>query len=285
MKPPAGPYRIKVLEKALGVLELFDEMGASLTLTEIGRRLGLSKATAFRIATALADAGYLERDREGNGYRLGYELFRLGALVEGLGDLQRRARPFLEALKQKLDETVHLVVLSRGEALYLDKIEGKKTVRVVSRVGMTLPAHCSGVGKVLLAHLPEAEVDAIVREKGLQRFTVNTITEREALLLELRRVRQRGYALDNEEIEEGLKCIAAPIRDATGRVVAAVSISGPRFRFDAGATEELAAELLKTAEGVSRALGAEPRRRQENGRSRHARNDGAQRRALAGGRG
>jgi DNA-binding IclR family transcriptional regulator len=270
-----GRYRIKVLEKALAVLELFDEQGKELTVTEIGERLGIHKTTAFRIATVLDEANFLEKSPGSMRYRLGYKVFHLGSLVESGNELKRRARPILEDLKQECDETVHLVVLSKGEALYLDKIEGRKTVRVVSRVGMTLPAHCSGVGKVLLAHLPDDEVEGIVRSKGLKRFTPNTITERQALHAELRKIRERGYALDDEEIEIGLKCVAAPIEDASGTVIGALSISGPAFRFDGKEAERLTAHALRAATRVSEAMkGAPSSRRAEERRDPDARGHG-----------
>lgn len=251
-------YRIKVLEKALAVLELFDEQGTELTVTEIGERLGIHKTTAFRIVTVLDEANYLEKAHGSMKYRLGFKLLHLGSLVEGGTELKKRARPILEKLKQECDETVHLVILNKGEALYLDKIEGLKTVRVVSRVGMTLPAHCSGVGKVLLAYLPDDRVETIIRAKGLKRFTPNTITERDALRAELRRIRERGYALDNEEIEIGLKCVAAPISDGSGTVIGALSISGPTFRFDGKEAERLTAQALRAAARVSEAMRGSP---------------------------
>ena len=262
-----GPYRIKVLEKALAIIDLFDEPGLELTATEIAERLELNKTTAFRIASVLEVAGYLAKAPSTLRYRLGFKLFHLGSLVEGSAHIQRRARPYLEELKQQCDETVHLVVLHHGEALYLDKIEGKRAVRVVSRVGQTLPAHCSAVGKCLLAYLPDAEVDAIVRERVLERFTENTITDRAALHAELRRVRERGYATDEEEIELGLKCVAAPIRNAADEVVAAISLSGPKFRLDGEEMKRIVRLVLAAASRVSAAMcddaapTPEPRRR------------------------
>ncbi len=271
-----GQYRIKVLEKALAVLELFDEQGTELTLTEIGERLGIHKTTVFRIVTVLDNSNYLEKADGSAKYRLGFKLLHLGSLVESGTELKRCARPVLERLQEECDETVHLVVLNKGEALYLDKIEGRKTVRVVSRVGMTLPAHCSGVGKVLLAFLPDDRVESIVRAKGLKRFTPNTITDREQLHAELCRIRERGYALDDEEIEVGLRCVAAPIKDASGDVIGALSISGPAFRFDGKEAERLTALALQAAARVSEALrGSLSARRTVERRSPHARGHGA----------
>lgn len=228
----AGKYNIKVLDKALKVLELFDERGKGLTVTEINDHLNFNKVSTFRIVKNLEEAGYLEKDQDTSKYRLGLKVYYLGALAEPHSGIRRITRPFLENLNDKCDETVHLAVLNKGEALYLDKIEGKRTIRVITRIGMKLPAHCSGVGKALLAALPEDALEQIIREKGLPRFTNNTITELKALKAELARVGKQGYAIDNEEIEEGLKCAAAPIRDAEGNVVAAISVSVPKERFD-----------------------------------------------------
>lgn len=247
-------YRIKVLEKAIAILDLFADTSGELTLTQIGQRLGMSKPTAFRILSVLEGADYLERVPETQGYRLGFQLYRLGSLVEHTTRLQRAARPFLQVLVDECQETAHLTVLNKGQALYLDKIEGQHAVRVVSRIGMRLPAHCSGVGKVLLAHLSDEEVDAVVREHGLPARTPNTLTDRAALAAELARIRERGYAMDNEEIELGLRCVAAPVRDATGRVIAAVSVSGPKFRIDGAEVERLAGRVLVTARRISAAL-------------------------------
>lgn len=283
--PQRGQYRIKVLEKALAVLELFDQPSVELTATGVAKKLGMSKSTAFRILSVLEARSYLERARDDGAYRLGFMLHRLGSLVEGRAVIQRRARPVLEELKQECDETVHLVVLDDGEALYLDKIEGRKAIRVVSRVGMRLPLHCSGVGKVLLASLSDDEVDAIIRLRELAPFTPNTITERAKLRAELRLVRRKGFAIDNEEIELGLKCVAAPVRDASGGVVAAVSISGPKYRFDEATTRELVRLLCRAGARISAALGHEGASTHREGsgerRSRNGPFDGAFTKRLA----
>lgn len=281
MAPPRR-YRIKVLEKALGILELFGESPGDLTLTQIGERLGMSKPTAFRIINVLEQSDYLERVPGSQAYRLGLKIHRLGSLVESTTAIQTVARPFLQTLAESSHETVHLTVLNKGEALYLDKIEGKHSVRVVSRVGQRLPAHCSGVGKVLLAHLPEDEIDTIIGQHGLPRFTPNTITDRVALREELRRVREQGYAVDSEEIEIGLKCVAAPLRDAGDRVVAAISISVPRFRFDTAGQDRFVSLVLDTSRRISAALG-DPRTA-ERRRSGHAHVERAPRKQRASGR-
>lgn len=245
-----GKYKIKVLDKALKVLELFDERGKELTVTEIQALLNFNKASTFRIAKNLEDAGYLEKDPDTLKYTLGLRIYYLGTLAEPHTPIRRITRPFLEKLNEQSEETVHLAVLHRGQALYLDKIEGKRTIRVITRVGMELSAHCSGVGKVLLASVSEETLERIITERGLPRFTVNTITDLNALKTELAQIRKKGYAIDNEEIEEGLKCAAAPVRDSEGKVVAAISISVPRERFDKGVSTYISM-VKKTAQEIS----------------------------------
>jgi DNA-binding IclR family transcriptional regulator len=244
-------YQIKVLEKVIKIIDLFDGMGKELTTSEINTLLNLNKSTTSRILNILEEAGYLERNPATLRYRLGFKLYYLGSLVEGRTEILNLAHSFLEELKDKCDETVHLVVLDHGEALYLDKLEGEKAIRVVSRVGWRLPAHCSGVGKVLLASLPEESVNNIIGEKGLKPLTNNTITDRTTLEAELARVRKQGYAIDNEEIEVGLKCVAAPIKDRDGKVIAAISVSGPKQRFNGTEMKRLISLVKSTSEQIS----------------------------------
>jgi DNA-binding IclR family transcriptional regulator len=249
-----NPYKVKVLEKTLKILDLFDEKGKELTPTEIRAALNLNKSAIFRILNILGEAGYLEKNSVTLKYRLGFKLYYLGSLVEGRSEIRNIAHPFLEELKEKCDETVHLVVLDHGEALYLDKLEGKKAIRVVSKVGWRLPAHCSGVGKVMLASLPDETVIKIIQEKGMERFTNNTITDIEALKVALARIRKQGYAIDNEEIEVGLKCIAAPLKYSKSEAIAAISISGPKERFNSAEMKRLIPLVKNASERISDVL-------------------------------
>lgn len=249
----AETYRIKVLQKAFRLLELFSEEVPELSAAEIYQKLPYNKTTSFRLISNLEEDGYLDRDPLTNKYRLGMRLFFLGNLVRPYRYIKDVAKPFLEKLNEESGETVHLAVLHKEEALYVDKIESKHTVRVVvSRVGRKLPAHCSGVGKVLLAYLPGPQVKEIVAKKGLGAFTRNTITSYTRLKNELRQVAQQGFAYDNEEIEIGLKCAAAPIF-FDNEVVAALSVSVPRERFDAN-RENLVRMVIHTAQELTRVL-------------------------------
>lgn len=225
-------YKIKVLDKALRILDLFVDRGGDFTLTEIHELLHFNKASTFRIVKNLEGAGYLEKDPDTSRYRLGLKAYCLGSAAEPHAGIRSVVRVTLERLSRRSNETVHLAVLHQGEVLYLDKIEGRQTIRVITQVGMRLPAHCSGVGKVLLSDLPEEALESFIRQRGLPRFTPNTITDPEALKRELAGVRRQGFAVDNEEIETGLKCVSAPVRDPAGRTLAAISISAPKERFD-----------------------------------------------------
>ncbi|MBC8394618.1 MAG: IclR family transcriptional regulator [Deltaproteobacteria bacterium] len=248
-----GKYKIKVLDKAFKILELFDEKGKDLTVTEIHNLLGFNKASVFRIIKNLEDADYLEKDPDTLRYKLGLRLYSLGLLAEPHSTIRRITRPFLTKLNEQCGETVHLAVLNHGEALYLDKLEGKKTIRVITRIGTKLPAHCSGLGKILLASLSEETLEKIIGERGLRRFTDNSITHLGALKTELAKIRKQRCAIDNEEIEEGLKCAAAPVRDSEGKVVAAISVSVPKERFDKDIST-LISMVKKTAEQISESM-------------------------------
>ena len=257
MKSPSkespSKYHIKVLHKAFRLLDLFSDEDEELSTPEITERLGYTQTTVFRIIANLEEAGYLEKNRETGKYRLGMKLYFLGSLVKPYRFMQNAARPLLHKLAQQTGETVHLAVLHKYQVLYLDKIESKRTVRVVvSQVGHKLPAHCSGVGKALLANLPTEEVKKAVEETGLPGFTEHTITTWNQLKLELEKTRERGFALDNEEIELGLNCVAAPVF-AEGHAVAALSVSVPKERF-AQASGELSKLVMQTANELSAVL-------------------------------
>ena len=247
-------YNIKVLEKALKILDLFSQKGKELSATQIHQLLNLNKSTVFRILRILEESNYLERSPKSLKYRLGFKLYHLGSLVEGFTEIQKMAHPLLDEMLQKCDETVHFAILSHGEALFLDKIEGKKALRVVSHIGMTRPAHCSGVGKAMLAFLPDRDLEKIVEERGLGRITNNTITDKKILRAELVRVRRQGYAIDNEETLVGARCVAAAIRDSNGVVVAAISISAPKERLNQGEMRRMIPLVKETAEKISTVL-------------------------------
>jgi DNA-binding IclR family transcriptional regulator len=247
--------RIQSVARALTILDTLAEARGELALYEIAARLGLPKTTAHGLISTLRDFGYIEQSAFTGKYRLGLRLFEVGNIVAQGWEVRTVAAPYIPRLVEEMGETVHLAVLDRHEVLYIDKRESSRSLRIASQVGMRLPAHCTGVGKALMAYLSPAERQEIIRAKGLQRCTEHTLTEPGALEAELATVRERGYAVDNEEIMDSLRCVAAPIKDQSGKVVSAISLSGPVSRMQ-GENFEKAVELcVKTAAEISADLG------------------------------
>jgi DNA-binding IclR family transcriptional regulator len=201
-------------------------------------------------------AGLVERNPRTGRYRLGLRIFELGGLVMQQMNLWDEALPFLEGLVHDTGETGHLAVLDGGEAIYIERVEARRALRVPSAIGRGYPAHATNLGKVLLADLAPEQVEQIVAERGLAAYTPHTITDPEGLAAELERIRAVGYAVDNEEYDEGLRCIGAPVRDHSGHVVAALGIGGPVTRITPDRVDELAELVMTAARGLSRRLGA-----------------------------
>src|SRR5882724_10154984 len=250
-----SPYQVQVLDRAVVILDMLAAVREDLSLFELSERLDLHKSTIHRLLMVLERHRLVERHLENGKYGLGLKLFELGQNAFARLGIGERARPHLERLASAAGETAHLCALDDGEVLYLEKVEPTRTVRVPSGVGHRNPAHCTAVGKALLADLPEAELDALIRRRGLKEHTRNTITTPALLKRELRTIRERGYAIDDEEIEEGLRCIGAPVRDHSGRVVASMSVAGPAFRLTRARTAAVARLVTKAAEALSAELG------------------------------
>jgi len=249
-------YKVQVLDRAIAILDVLSRSGSEMALTEVTEAVGLHKSTIFRLLMVLERERLVNRNPLTGRYRLGMKLFELGSKAVSNLSIRECARTQLEHLAFETGETVHLCVLDHGEMLYVDKVEPERSVRLASSVGRRICMHCSAVGKVMLAFLPDEAVADIVQQHGMTRVTKNTITTLESLNAELAQIHERGYAIDNEENEEGVRCVAAPIRNYTGTVVAAVSISGPTFRLKAEDIPALAAVLVKVADEISAELGA-----------------------------
>jgi IclR family acetate operon transcriptional repressor len=249
-------YRIQAIERAVSILNAFSPEDPELGVTELAERLGLHKSTVHRFMVNLDAAGLVERNPRTGRYRLGLRIFELGGLVMQQMNLWDEALPFLEGLVHDSGETGHLAVLDGGEAIYIERVEARRALRVPSAIGRGYPAHATNLGKVLLADLPRERVEEIVAERGLAAYTPHTITDLEGLEAELERIRVLGYAIDNEEYDEGLRCIGAPVRDHSGHVVAALGIGGPVTRITPDRVDELAELVMTAARGLSRRLGA-----------------------------
>jgi len=248
-------YPIKVLNKSLSILEILLQHGSAMNMTEISEKLGLYPSTTHRILDTLKHWGYVEQEPNNQRYQLGLKVIELGMAKLHQMDLAREATPYLKELVNQCNETVHLGVLEEGEVLYLAKEESSQTIRMISYVGKRAPLHCTALGKVLLAYLSAEERKEILGEKVLPRLTENTITDKKELEKELSKVREQGFALDREENEKDIRCVAAPIRNYQGEVIAAISISSPIFRIDKNAQSDLKEALLETSKEISKRLG------------------------------
>ena len=256
IRPVSPRYRIQAIERAVSILNAFSMDDPELGVTELADRLGLHKSTVHRFMVNLDAAGLVERTARTGRYRLGLHVFELGALVMQQMNLWDEALPFLEGLVHDTGETGHLAVLDGGEAIYIERVEARRALRVPSAIGRGYPAHATNLGKVLLADLSRERVEAIIAERGLAAYTPQTITDPAELEADLELIRRRGYAVDNEEYDDGLRCIGAPVRDHSGHVVAALGIGGPVTRITPERVEELGGLVMTAARGLSRRLGA-----------------------------
>lgn len=259
MQRAKSEYAIQTVTNALRLLEAFDgheELG----VTDLARRLHLHKNNVFRLLATLEDAGWIEQSADSERYRLGAACLRIAHAFVRTHGLTRRARPALERLARETGETSHLGVLRGFQVVHLDGAQAGGMVVTALRVGEQMPAHCTALGKVLLGCGPAGELEAYdrrVASRGLTAFTPETICDRDKLVEHLRRVGGLGWATDLEETSPGLTCAAAPILDAAGCVVGALSVSGPAFRLDRDALETRVVPLVvDAASALSRELGA-----------------------------
>ncbi len=255
----AGP-RLSSVTSALRLLKSFSAEEPELGVSELARRLGVAKSTAHRLATTLVAEGFLEQNPADDRYRLGLSLFALGTLVRRRMDVTHQAKPYLDLLRDRSGETVHLAVLDGPNIVYLFNIESKQALRMHSYLGVHKPAHCTAEGRAMLAFCPEPVLRKVLRA-GLAPRTPNTVTAPRALAALLDQVRRNGFALDDEESEDGMRSLVAPILDASGQVVAAVGLGGPARRLTKKALRALVPLVTGTAQVISARLGwagAEP---------------------------
>lgn len=246
---------VKSVSRALDIITLVSLKKGGLGVTEIAKQIDINKSSVYRILSTLAQYGYVEQDSETGRYKLGYKFLEISSkLLESI-DLRAEALPFLQELESETNEVIHLVVYDQGEVVYIEKLEGNETLRMHSKVGKRAPMHCTSVGKTILAHLPSSEVLEILERKGLPYHTDKTITNKDVFLQELVKVKQKGYALDLEENEYGITCIAVPIFDHLGKVIASASISGPTMRMTSERLELLKGRMLEIGMQISSRLG------------------------------
>jgi DNA-binding IclR family transcriptional regulator len=250
--------RLSSVANAIRLTKAFSENEYEMGISALASRLGLAKSTVHRLATTLVEYDILEQNRETGKYRLGLALFELGTLVRRKMDAAGASQAEIHQLAEATGETVQLAILDHLSVLYIRIRESRQAVRMSSSLGSRAPAHCTSVGKALLAFQPLDLVQQVVGQ-GLKRFTPNTITDSDLLLAELASIRTRGYAIDDEEIEVGLRCIAAPIRDHTGQVVAAISVAAPVQRMTKKQVQSTIPSVVSVADAISRRMGYLPK--------------------------
>ncbi|WP_214369891.1 IclR family transcriptional regulator [Pseudonocardia sp. H11422] len=259
--PERRRERLSSVRNAARLLKEFSHTDRELGVSELARRLGLGTSTVHRLLATLADERLLDRGGTAGRYRLGLAVYELGAAVSPHLDLHEAALPVMASLRHSTRETVHIAVLDGLEVVFVERLEGLETVRIFTRVGTRLPAHSTSTGKVLLAALPESELRSRIEQRELLRLTSQTLIDPEVLIAQLREVAARGWAGNDEESRRGLTSVGAPIRDATGTVIAALSIAWPTGRKDEGARRRHTALVIDAATVISRRLGHAARAR------------------------
>lgn len=249
-----GERRLSSVASAIALLKAFSEDEVDIGVSTLARRLGIAKSTVHRLASTLVSEGMLEQNPENGKYRLGIALFGLGALVRRRMDVSTEAKPYLFDLRETTGETVHLAILDRFEIMYVYNLESMQAIRMRSDIGVRKPAYCTAEGLAILAFQPGAVIDDILA-RGLKPRTPKTNTDPDTFQRVLAGVRERGYAVEDEESEVGMRSLAAPIRNGAGEVAGAVGVAGPVQRLPDEALASFAPHVLRTADAISVRLG------------------------------
>lgn len=244
--------RVQSLDRALEILELLSRSQGELGVTEIGAEVGLAGGTVHRLLSTLIFHGYVRQNPQNRKYTVGLKALTLASSArDRLGSL---AHPFLTELMEVSQESSNLAGLEKNSVVYIEQVPAPRMVRMFTEPGNRVPAHATGTGKVLLAYQPPEVIDSVLRRAGLPRFTPHTITDPERLKSELDDIREQGYALDSEEMEEGVRCLAAPVFSPDGHILVAMSISGPATRLGQDRLEELIPHITRIANTFCQSL-------------------------------
>ncbi|MGE5605169.1 MAG: IclR family transcriptional regulator [Bacteroidota bacterium] len=249
---------VQAVTRAMVLLEILAREDNAISLSVLAKKAQLKPATTHRLLNTMMNRGFIEQDPISLRYRLGIKTFEIGNAALNVNDLRTISRPFLKSLAQQTNETTNLAILDGAEVVYIDQLESTNIVivKMFARVGSRGPAYCTGTGKVLLADLPEEELKKRLAKVEFIKFTEHTVTDINELVKVLNQIRKDGFALDFSERDEGVICIAAPIRNFEKRVQAAISVSSPAQRMDRGRIEgEILPLLLKVAQQISERLG------------------------------
>jgi len=255
MNTPREGHGVKSAERTLSILALLAERGRPVAFREIAETLRYPRSSLHGLVRTLSRHGWVERDPHAHGFMLGVRAWQIGHAYLRGRTLVQRAQPYMERVRDALDETVQLAVLDGRHNVYIARVEGTQRLTLISDVGGRLVAHATGLGKALLADLPPNVFRRLFRDVHLERFTRHTIGDLRQLEQELERIRHRGYALDREEYTVGVRCVAVPVRGDSGSAVAAMSVSVPTVRYSARLQRDALRVLAREAGALSLALG------------------------------
>lgn len=248
-------HALQTVDRALAILELLARHPEGLRQIDIAVAMQLGKVTVHRLLSTLAQRGFVERQEQSGRYLIGLKMIEISSLRLNNLELKTEAQPWLRQLVNRVGQPVHLAIYDQGEIVYIEKVETVHSIRMYSQIGKRSPAYCTALGKILLAALPDSQVQDVLSRLDLQAYTRQTLTDPAAVLDDVLRARRIGYAFDREEHESGVFCLAAPIFDYRGQVIAALSTAGSRRDYLDDPQSEVIGWLLETAAAISRRMG------------------------------
>ena len=254
-KPGTPTGQVQSLTRGLSILEALAKAEGGLSLTDVAQRVGLAPSTAHRLLSTLERMGYVFQAGDLGLWYVGLQSFTVGSSFLSSRDWVAQSHPYMRRLMEQAGETANLAILDGTEAVFIDQVQCRETMRTIVRIGSRVPLHASGVGKAIFATLPDEQIDAIFKVKGLPRITDNTITSPETMWASLRVIRQRGFSFDDEEHLVGTRCVASPIYDEHAESFGAISLAGPVSRLPDSRIKQLGPIVAHIAEEISRKLG------------------------------
>ena len=249
------PYVIDIVDVALDVIDCLNDYTKFYRASDIAHKLGVNRSRIFRILKTLSARGYVDYDPDTQGYHLGVKFLHIGENVRERLDLRREAEPILVELAHQTGDSAHLLILQGDRAVTIDRRQGRNRLQVASPIGQSLPLYVGASPKILLAYLPEAERERIINSIEFESFTENTINDSNELRKSIEKIRQQGYAVDEEDYEQGVYAIGAPVHDDGGRVIAGITITTPGSRYSSKRRRELIALVINAGQRLSEKLG------------------------------
>ncbi len=258
MEEKEGKHKtVQAVDRALAILDALAKEGTPMALTSLSAELKLNISTVHRLLATLIASGFVQQDAETGKYKLGLKVFEIGNAVLKNLNIPKVAKPYLKELVEKYNETINLAILDGQDVVYIDQVESKNVVKMMAKPGTRGPAYCTGSGKMLLTKLSDREIKRFFSNYKFVKHTANSAGSIEELQAKLAEVKEKGYSIDREEMEEGVRCAAVAIYDHEGNISAALSLSGPASRLEYDYLEQtIVPELLTTAQHISRLLGS-----------------------------